>query len=57
MGMIQNCGTCRWHEDFTWVCFNGYSPNVADFTNPDDSCPAYEPADQHNSASEYTKEE
>ncbi|MGN0706603.1 MAG: hypothetical protein ACI4JC_01205 [Faecalibacterium sp.] len=44
--MDKKCGTCRWHEDFNWVCFNGDSPHCADFTNPDGTCPAYEPAEQ-----------
>ena len=32
------CGSCQWHEDFTWACFNGSSPYCADFTDPEDSC-------------------
>lgn len=36
------CGACRWHEDFTWACFNGCSPNCSDFTDPDDSCECFE---------------
>lgn len=44
----RTCGTCRWHDDFSWVCFNGESPNCADFTNTDDTCPAYEPAEQRS---------
>lgn len=37
------CGSCRWHDDFTWACFNGDSPNCADFTDPEDSCECWEP--------------
>lgn len=36
------CGSCKWHEDFTWACFNGNSPNCADFTDPEDSCECWE---------------
>lgn len=42
------CETCRWHDNFSGVCFNGESPNRADFTNPDDTCPEYEPAEQRS---------
>jgi hypothetical protein len=38
----QTCDTCKWHEDFTGACFNGDSPNVADFTSSEQSCPEYE---------------
>ena len=34
----RTCCTCRWHEGYTWVCFNGNSPNRADFTDPEDTC-------------------
>lgn len=36
--MNKTCGTCRWYEDFQGVCFNGDSPNCADFTDPEDGC-------------------
>ena len=36
------CGSCQWHDDFTWACFNGDSPNCADFTNWEDSCGCWE---------------
>lgn len=29
----MSCEGCRWHDSFTWVCFNGYSEHVADFVN------------------------
>ena len=35
---MQKCETCKWHDDFTGVCCNGYSPKVADFTDNDDCC-------------------
>lgn len=34
----KSCKTCKWHDDFTWACFNGDSPNRADFTDNDDLC-------------------
>lgn len=47
----MSCGTCRWHDDYTWACFNGHSPNCADFTDPEDRCSEWEPttevADSH----------
>lgn len=36
------CFTCAWHDNFSWVCFNGNSEHRADFTDPEDSCPAWE---------------
>ena len=36
------CKTCKWHDDFTGVCCNGYSPNVADITDNDDCCEEWE---------------
>lgn len=39
--MEQKCKTCKWHDDFSWVCFNGDSENVADFTDNEDSCKEY----------------
>lgn len=42
----ENCGECRWHEDFTGACFNGDSPHVADFTDDEQSCPAFERKEQ-----------
>ena len=38
----QICRTCRWHDDDTWVCFNGDAEDCADFTNPQHSCPEWE---------------
>lgn len=39
VNMGKCCGTCKWHDDFSWACFNGDSENCADFTDPEDSCP------------------
>ena len=36
--MEINCKTCRKHDDFTWVCFNGDSEYCADFTEPECCC-------------------
>lgn len=32
------CKTCYWHDEFSWVCSNWDSPNVADFTDDSESC-------------------
>nr|DAG32377.1 MAG TPA: hypothetical protein [Caudoviricetes sp.] len=34
------CVGCKWHDEFTWACFNGDSEYCADFVN--DGCPLYE---------------
>lgn len=41
-GMFQGkcCVGCKWHEEWTWACFNGDSPYCADFVNC--GCPLYE---------------
>lgn len=44
--MNKTCGTCRWYEDFVGVCFNGDSPNCADFTEPEDGCERWEGSDK-----------
>lgn len=41
--MSGTCETCKFHEDFHWACFNGNSPYCSDFTEPEMSCPEYEP--------------
>lgn len=38
----KTCCTCRWHDSFSWVCFNGRSEHRADFTDPEDTCPEWE---------------
>lgn len=34
----RTCATFAWYEDYLGVCFNGDSPNCADFTSPEDRC-------------------
>lgn len=34
------CVGCKWHDEFTWACFNGDSEYCADFVN--EGCPLYE---------------
>lgn len=47
-GMVENmgpekiCCNCRWHEEYTWVCFNGLSLNCTDVTDVEDSCEHWE---------------
>lgn len=38
--MKKCCVGCKWHEEWTWACFNGDSPYCADFVNC--GCPLYE---------------
>ena len=38
--MKKCCVGCKWHEEWTWACFNGDSPHCADFVNC--GCPLYE---------------
>ena len=40
--MDKNCSTCAYHDDFSWVCFNGYSGMCADVTNNDFVCDKWE---------------
>lgn len=40
--MPNTCSTCRWYEDYQGVCFNGDSPNRADFINADKVCKEWE---------------
>ena len=40
--MNKCCATCRWYEDYQGVCFNGDSPNCADFTDPESCCEEWE---------------
>lgn len=40
--MEINCKTCRRHDYFTWVCFNGDSEHCADFTEPECCCEFWE---------------
>ena len=39
--MIDNersCGTCAYHDDFSWVCFNPEAEDRGDFTSPEHGC-------------------
>lgn len=36
------CKTCRWHDDFSWVCFNPESEKRADFTDNGYCCECWE---------------
>ena len=49
----KTCCTCRWHESYTGVCFNGRSPNCADFTDQEDSCKGWEERTEETDISEY----
>ena len=40
--MNKTCATCDWYEDYQGVCFNGDSPNCADFTDPESCCEEWE---------------
>ena len=40
--MPKTCATCAWYEDYQGVCFNGNSPNCADFTEPEQRCREWE---------------
>lgn len=40
-----SCKNCKWHESFSWACFNGDSPYVADFTDNDNWCDSWEKED------------
>lgn len=37
----RTCRTCIYHDDFTWVCFNGDAEDRADFTMNDHTCPCW----------------
>ena len=38
----KHCGNCAYHDDWTWVCFNGDSEMCADVTNNDFGCDKWE---------------
>lgn len=40
--MDKCCKNCKWHDSFSWVCVNGDSDYVADFTMEDDVCEEWE---------------
>ena len=45
--------TCRWHESYTWVCFNGLSLNCTDVTDVEDSCEHWEKRTDDNGIEDY----
>lgn len=40
--MTKCCATCAWYEEYQGVCFNGDSPNCADFTESENYCEGWE---------------
>ena len=48
----HNCATCAWYEDYQGVCFNGNSPNCADFTEPEQRCREWERKEAAHEVSE-----
>lgn len=38
----KSCSNGKWHDRFSWVCYNGLSECQADFTDPDDVCKEWE---------------
>lgn len=32
------CETCKYHDDWTWVCFNPEAEDRADFTDNEHKC-------------------
>ena len=36
------CSTCKWYENYSGVCLNGESENVADFMTLSDTCDEWE---------------
>ena len=40
--IVFKCKTCKWHDDFSWVCANGDSQEVADFTDNEYGCSCWE---------------
>lgn len=49
----RTCCTCRWHEGYTWICFNGESPNCADMTDPEATCECWEARTEENNIGDY----
>lgn len=50
--MTKCCATCAWYEDYQGVCFNGNSPNCADFTEPEQRCREWERKEADHEVSE-----
>lgn len=38
----KSCSNCKWHDRFSWVCYNGLSERRANFTDPEDVCKEWE---------------
>lgn len=38
---MRTCKACKYHDDYTWVCFNADSPKCADITMNEDICDEY----------------
>lgn len=36
------CENCKYHDDFTWACFNGSSDSKGEFTDNDFACEHHE---------------
>lgn len=45
-GKANSCATCKWHEDFQGVCFNGDSKHRAGFMDPENWCEEWEEQDE-----------
>ena len=41
-GYENQCKTCKYHDDWTWVCFNPESKYRADFTDDSYVCDCWE---------------
>lgn len=41
LGYQGKCRNCKWHDEFSHVCFSGDSPRRADFTDNDYGCGYY----------------
>ena len=39
---MNKCEICKYHDDFTWVCFNPESDRRADITDKNDWCEEWE---------------
>ena len=58
-GMVENiepdkiCCNCRWHDEYTCVCFNGLSLNCTDVTDVEDSCEHWEKRTDENGIEDY----
>lgn len=42
MEICVSCKTCKWRDDYSWVCFCPDSIHRADFTNDDYVCDEWE---------------